>query len=130
MRIAGARKAKAIRLPVSAPFHCRLLRPAADAMAEALAGAAIAQPGLPLISNVTATAVTEPDEIRALLVEQVTALVRWREGVLYMREREVEELVEIGTGKVLSGLVRRIDPSMTGRSVQTPDDIDALLKVL
>lgn len=130
IELAGARKAKAIKLPVSAPFHCPLLQPAADVMADALANARIDEPAVPLVSNVTAASVIDPQEIRRLLVEQVTALVRWREGVLYMRDNEVEELVEIGSGKVLAGMVRRIDPVMTSRAVQTPDDIEALLKVL
>jgi len=121
----GARRS--ILLPVSAPFHCSLLQPAADAMAEALAGASLASPVVPLISNVTARAVTDPEEIRRLLVEQVTAMVRWRESVLYMKENGVASLVEIGSGKVLSGLVRRIDRDMTGQSVETPKDIEAFL---
>ena len=130
VQLAAARKARAIKLPVSAPFHCSLLRPAADVMASALSEAGIAEPAVPLVSNVTAEAVTEPEDIRRLLVEQVTAMVRWREGVLYMRDNGVEELVELGAGKVLSGMVRRIDPALAGRSVQTPDDVDALLKAL
>ena len=130
VQLASARKARAIKLPVSAPFHCSLLQPAADVMASALSEAGIAEPAVPLVSNVTAEAVSEPEEIRRLLVEQVTAMVRWREGVLYMRDNGVEELVELGAGKVLSGMVRRIDPALAGRSVQTPDDVDALLKAL
>src|SRR5690606_23874101 len=113
--LASARRAKAIRLPVSAPFHCELLRPAADAMEEALAGVRIVEPAVPLIANVTAQPVQNPEEIRRLLVEQVTAPVRWRESVLYMRAQEVEELVEIGAGKVLTGLTRRIDPALGAR---------------
>lgn len=128
--LASARRAKAIRLPVSAPFHCELLRPAADAMEEALAGVRIVEPAVPLIANVTAQPVQNPEEIRRLLVEQVTAPVRWRESVLYMRAQEVEELVEIGAGKVLTGLARRIDPALGARAVQGPDDVDALLKAL
>lgn len=128
--LAAARRAKAVMLPVSAPFHCALLRPAAEAMEAALAETRIAEPAVPLVSNVTAAAVTDPEEIRRLLVEQVTAMVRWRESVLYMRAQEIEELVEIGAGKVLSGMVRRIDRDLAARSVQGPDDIDALLKVL
>ena len=128
--LAAARRAKAVMLPVSAPFHCALLRPAAEAMEAALAETRIAEPAVPLVSNVTAAAVTDPEEIRRLLVEQVTAMVRWRESVLYMRAQEIEELVEIGAGKVLSGMVRRIDRDLAARSVQGPDDIDALLKAL
>ncbi len=127
---AQARKAKAIKLPVSAPFHCSLLKPAADDMAEALASAALTQPHLPLVSNVTAAAVSEPGEIRSLLVEQVTARVRWRECVLHMKSAGVEQLVELGAGKVLTGMVRRIDPELTGVSVQAPQDLDAFMKQL
>lgn len=119
---------RSIMLPVSAPFHCSLLQPAADEMAEALGDITLQAPSLPLVSNVTASAVVDPQEIRKLLVEQVTAPVRWREGVLYMKEAGVEQLVEIGAGKVLSGLTRRIDPELTGVSIQSPDDIDAFLK--
>ena len=128
--LAKGRGGKAIMLPVSAPFHCTLLQPAADAMAEALAGASLAEPHLPLVSNVTAAAVTDPDEIRDLLVRQVTAMVRWRESVLYMKAEGVEQLVELGVGKVLTGMVRRIDPDLTGLSVQTPADLDAFVKQL
>ncbi|MFN4087669.1 MAG: ACP S-malonyltransferase [Alphaproteobacteria bacterium] len=123
--LAQGRKGKAIPLTVSAPFHCALLKPAADVMAEALAGVSLTQPHLPLVSNVTATAVDDPDTIRDLLVEQVTAMVRWRESVLYMKAQGVEQLVELGAGKVLTAMVRRIDPEMTGASVQTPADIEA-----
>jgi len=119
---------RSIMLPVSAPFHCSLLQPAADEMAEALGAITLQAPSLPLVSNVTASAVVDPQEIRKLLVEQVTAPVRWREGVLYMKDAGVEQLVEIGAGKVLSGLARRIDPELTGVSIQTPDDIDAFVK--
>lgn len=119
---------RSIMLPVSAPFHCSLLQPAADEMAQALGDITLQAPSLPLVSNVTASAVVDPQEIRKLLVEQVTAPVRWREGVLYMKEAGVEQLVEIGAGKVLSGLARRIDPELTGVSIQSPDDIDAFLK--
>ena len=130
VEMAAARKAKAIKLPVSAPFHCSLLQPAAEEMALALADAAVLEPAVPLVANVTASAVADPEEIRRLLVEQVTAMVRWRESVLYMRDNDVEELVELGTGKVLSGMVRRIAPGLASRSVQGPDDIDSLLKAL
>jgi [acyl-carrier-protein] S-malonyltransferase len=121
----GARRA--IMLPVSAPFHCDLLKPAADRMAEALAETRLDVPVVPVVSNVTASAVADPDEIRRLLVEQVTARVRWRESVLYMKEQGVDLLVEIGTGKVLTGMVRRIDREMKGISVETPEDVEAFL---
>lgn len=129
VQLAAARGGRrSIMLPVSAPFHCALLQPAADEMAEALGSITLQAPSLPLVSNVTASAVVDPQEIRQLLVEQVTAAVRWREGVLYMKEAGVEQLVEIGAGKVLSGLARRIDPELTGVSIQTPDDIEAFVK--
>ena len=121
---------KAMLLPVSAPFHCPLMQPAADAMAERLESVVIAPPRVPLVANVTASEVSDPDTIRRLLVEQVTGRVRWRECVLYMGGQGVEELVELGAGKVLSTMVRRINREMTGSSVQTPADIDAFLAKL
>ena len=119
---------RAVLLPVSAPFHCPLMQPAADAMAEALAETEVKAPLVPLVANVTASAVTDPAEIRRLLVEQVTGVVRWREGVLYMKEQGVEGLVELGSGKVLAGLVKRIDKEITAVSLGTPADIEAYLK--
>jgi len=124
----GARRA--ILLPVSAPFHCSLLQPAADAMAKAFETTNMAAPAAPLMSNVTAAPVAAPDDIKSLLVQQVTAAVRWRECVLAMRAAGVEELVEIGCGKVLSGMVKRIDKEMTARNAETPADIEALLAAL
>ncbi len=124
----GARRA--VLLPVSAPFHCPLMQPAAERMDEALREVDIRTPAVPLVANVRAAAVSDPDEIRSLLVEQVTGMVRWRESVLYMKEQGVSELVELGAGKVLSGLVRRIDRSMSARSVQGPEDIEAFLASL
>jgi [acyl-carrier-protein] S-malonyltransferase len=125
--LAAAERVRGVMLPVSAPFHCPLMAPAAEVMAEALAAVAIRRPAVPLVANVTAAPVEEPDEIRRLLVAQVTGTVRWRESVLAMRAAGVGELVELGAGKVLGGLVRRIDPAMTGRSLQTPADIDTFL---
>lgn len=122
----GARRA--IMLPVSAPFHCSLLQPAADAMAEAFESTAMSAPALPLVSNVTAAQVADPEEIKRLLVQQVTSTVRWREGVLAMRDAGVDELVEIGCGKVLSGMLKRIEREMTAKNVETPEDIEAFLK--
>ncbi len=119
---------RAMPLPVSAPFHCSLMRPAADAMAEALERAAIAAPVVPLIGNVTAAKVTTPDRIRALLVEQVTATVRWRESVQAMGAIGIDSFVELGAGRVLSGLVKRILPDAGNRSAGSPDEIEALLK--
>ena len=124
--IAALRGAKrSIMLPVSGPFHCPLMAPVADVMAQALAGVDIQPPALPLISNVTAQEVSDPAKIRSLLVRQVTGMVRWRESVLFMKHLGVRELVEIGAGKVLSGLARRIDRDLTGVSVGTPADIEA-----
>ncbi len=119
---------RAMPLPVSAPFHCSLMRPAADAMAEALERAAIVAPAVPLIANVTAAKATAPDRIRALLVEQVTATVRWRESVQAMGAIGIDSFVELGAGRVLSGLVKRILPDAASRSAGSPDEIEALLK--
>ncbi len=121
---------RAVLLPVSAPFHCPLMAPAAQAMAEALAEVQIRQPVPTLVANVTAEAVDDPTVIRRLLVEQVTGMVRWRESVQYLAAQGVTELVELGSGKVLSGLVRRIDRSLTGKAVNGPADIDAILESL
>jgi [acyl-carrier-protein] S-malonyltransferase len=121
---------RAIMLPVSAPFHCALMKPAADVMEEALAAVTIAPPRVPLVANVTAQAVSDPEAIRKLLVQQVTGLVRWRESVLFLKQEGVATLVEAGAGKVLTGLVRRIDPELTGGSIQTPADVEAFVKTL
>ncbi len=117
-------------LPVSAPFHCSLMKPAAEVMETALADVPLSPPVVPLVANVTAESVNDPSLIRRLLVEQVTGMVRWRESMLYMKEQKVTELVELGAGKVLSGLARRIDRDLSARSVQSPDDIEAVLKYL
>ena len=124
----GARRS--IMLPVSAPFHCPLMAPAADIMAAALTETALAPPVVPLVANVTAAATSDPAEIRRLLVEQVTRMVRWRESVLLFAEGGVEEVVEIGAGRVLAGLVRRIDRTLATRSVGTPDEVEALVQSL
>ncbi|MDF1731632.1 MAG: ACP S-malonyltransferase [Minwuia sp.] len=121
---------KAMRLQVSAPFHCPLMQPAADEMAEALGNVTISAPKVPLVANVTASAVDDPERIRALLVQQVTSMVRWRESVLYMRDNGIGELAEIGSGKVLATMTRRIDRSVSARAVNTPDDIEAFLGTL
>ncbi len=126
MEIAWVYGAKrAILLPVSAPFHCALMQPAAAVMAEALAGVVIKAPCVPVVVNVRAEAVTEPDRIRALLVAQVTGAVRWRESVLWMQGAGVTEYWEIGAGKVLSGMIRRIDKAAETRAIGTPEDIAA-----
>ena len=122
----GARRS--MLLPVSAPFHCALMAPAADEMAEALGAIEISAPVVPLVANVTAEAVSEPDTIRGLLVEQVTGAVRWRESVGYMVDQGVTDIIELGAGKVLTGMAKRINRDLNGVSVQSPDDIDALLK--
>lgn len=116
---------RAIPLPVSAPFHCALMQPAADRMAEALSQVTLHAPAVPLIANVTAEPVSDPDVIRRLLVQQVTDTVRWRECVAYMADEGVATLYEIGAGKVLSGMVRRIDERLNGRAIGTADEIEA-----
>ena len=128
---AATRGAKrAIMLPVSAPFHCALMEPAAREMSDALADVKLVAPLVPLVANVTATAVRDPAEIKALLVQQVTGLVRWRESVLYMKSQGASALVEVGAGRVLSGLAKRIDRELTSQSVGTPVEIEAFLKTL
>ncbi len=127
---AGKGIKRAVMLPVSAPFHCALMQPAADAMADALAKVEMALPAVPVVANVTARPVTDPAAIRDLLVAQVTGTVRWREGVLAMKEMGVATLVQLGAGKVLSGLAKRIDKELAGTAVGTPADIDAFLKTL
>lgn len=121
---------RAVPLPVSAPFHCALMQPAADAMAEALSGVAIKAPAVPVVANVLASAISDPEEIRKRLVEQVTGTVRWRESVLYMAREGITQAYEIGAGKVLSGLIGRIDKSIKSASIGTPDDIAANIGTL
>lgn len=129
--LAAERGAKrSVMLPVSAPFHCPLMQPAADAMAQALANVDIRSPRLPVVANVTASPTTDPAAIRELLVEQVTGAVRWRESVLAMKALGVDTLVELGSGKVLTGLARRIDRELTGVAVNGPADIESFLKSL
>lgn len=131
MQLATERGAKrAILLPVSAPFHCRLMAPAANAMAKALADTIITPPCVPIVANVTATAVSEPHIIRQLLIEQITGTVRWRESVIWMKEQGVSEMFELGAGKVLSGLIKRIEKDVATESIGTPEQIDALIKKL
>jgi [acyl-carrier-protein] S-malonyltransferase len=124
IEIAKSKGAKrAMLLPVSAPFHCRLMQPAAEVMAGALAGVTIKPPVVPLVSNVLAAAITDPEEIRRRLVQQVTGTVRWRESVAYMADHGVTRFFEIGAGKVLSGLVKRIAEGAVGVAVGGPNDI-------
>jgi [acyl-carrier-protein] S-malonyltransferase len=125
---AGAKRA--IELPVSAPFHCRLMAPAAQEMATALADVDFRPPTVPVIANVTASAVTEPSQIRQLLVEQITGTVRWRESVMYMKTKGVDKVFEIGAGKVLCGLVKRIEPDIEAQAIGTAEQIDAFLSTL
>jgi len=121
---------RAVPLPVSAPFHCMLMQPAADAMAKALAGVTVNTPAVPVVANVLAQAISDPAEIKKRLVEQVTGTVRWRECVTYMTANGVTHFYEIGAGKVLSGLAKRIDPSVNAASIGSPADIDAALAQL
>lgn len=129
--IAAAQGVKrSVMLPVSAPFHCALMQPAADAMEEALAKATIRQPAVPVIANVTAQPVSDPTTIAKLLVQQVTATVRWRESILAMKSLGVDKAFELGAGKVLAGLVKRIDKEVEAMSVGAPADVEAALKAL
>jgi len=121
---------RAVTLPVSAPFHSSLMAPAADEMREALADAKVNAPVVPVVTNVTADAVDDPERIRDLLVDQITGMVRWRESVLWMRDQGIDEVVELGAGKVLCGLVRRIDKEIATNNAGTPEEIETLIKVL
>jgi [acyl-carrier-protein] S-malonyltransferase len=127
VEIAKARGAKrAVLLPVSAPFHCALMQPAADRMAAALADVTLHAPHVPLVANVRAMAVESADDIRALLIEQVTGAVRWRESIIWMAAAGVTEFWEIGAGKALSGMIKRITKDAITRNFATPGDIAAL----
>lgn len=128
--LAAAKGKRAVKLPVSAPFHCPLMQPAADAMKTALETVTLNAPVVPLVANVTATATQDADTIRRQLVEQVCGTVRWRESVLFMKSQGVSHLVECGAGKVLAGLVKRIDKEVTAQSIGTPADIEAYLTTL
>ncbi len=124
--IAKARGAKrAMMLPVSAPFHCALMQPAADAMAEALSKVTVRAPAVPVVANVRAQAISDPQAIVRALVEQVTGTVRWRECMSYMAQNGVTTFYEAGAGKVLTGLVKRIAEGVSGVAIGTPDDIAA-----
>ena len=116
---------RAVSLPVSAPFHCALMKPAADRMADALEALALNPPQVPIIANVTAAPVTDTNEIKSLLVQQVTGVVRWRESVAYMVDHGAETLFEIGAGRVLTGMAKRIRAKADARSVGSPDDVKA-----
>jgi [acyl-carrier-protein] S-malonyltransferase len=121
---------RAMKLPVSAPFHCAMMAPAAAVMQEALAAADLRAPVVPVVANVTAAKASDPDEIRSLLVRQVTATVRWRESVQAMRGIGVDSIVELGAGKVLAGLVKRIDKDLAATSIGTPDEVEAFLRTV
>lgn len=121
---------RAILLPVSAPFHCSLMAPAADIMAEELALTEIRPPQVPVVANVLAEPITDPADIRKHLVAQVTGTVRWRESVVWMADNSIETLYELGSGKVLTGLARRIDKRFSGVPVGTPDEISAVIEAL
>lgn len=118
---------RSVKLPVSAPFHCALMQPAADAMREALGKVALLTPCVPVVNNVTAAATQDSDTLRDLLVRQVTGAVRWRESVLFVKAQGVERLIECGSGSVLAGLAKRIDREMTAVSLHTPEDIEKFL---
>lgn len=124
----GARRG--VHLPVSGPFHCPLMAPVGDIMERALDRVAMRPPTVPLISNITASEVTDPAEIRRHLVRQVTSMVRWRESVMYMQFRGVTELLEIGSGRILAGLAKRIDRTLIGTPMGTPEEIHAAARTL
>ena len=124
----GARRA--LLLPVSAPFHCELMAPAARVMAEALDDVEINEPAVPVVANVIASDVSDPAAIRSLLVQQITGSVRWRESVAWMAAKGVTEAWEIGAGKALSGMIRRISPEMATRALGTPEDVKAAVEAL
>lgn len=116
---------RAVILPVSAPFHCTLMQPAANAMREALSNTTINAPIVPLVANVTAQATSDPEAIRGLLADQVTGMVRWRESVITMKDQGVRQMVELGAGKVLSGLIRRIDKDINCQSIGTAEQVES-----
>ena len=133
-RVADIGKAHGVRravpLPVSAPFHCALMQPAADAMAEALSKVTVNKPVVPVVANVVASAISDPEEIKKRLVEQVVGTVRWRECVAYMAANGITDFYEIGSGKVLAGLVKRTASTASATSIGTPADIDTALPAL
>lgn len=133
-RVADIGKAHGVRravpLPVSAPFHCALMQPAADAMAEALSKVTVNKPAVPVVANVVASAISDPEEIKKRLVEQVVGTVRWRECVAYMAANGITDFYEIGSGKVLAGLVKRTASTANATSIGAPADIDAALPAL
>jgi [acyl-carrier-protein] S-malonyltransferase len=128
--IARERGARSVILPVSAPFHSSLMSPAAEVMKGALDETELHPPLVPLVANLSASTISEPDEIKHQLVGQVTAMVRWRESMRYLKTAEVEEVAELGSGRVLTGLSRRIDPALAACSVSTAAEVDAFMKML
>jgi [acyl-carrier-protein] S-malonyltransferase len=129
VEIAKGKGAKrAVLLPVSAPFHCALMQPAAEAMAQALAEVDIKRPAVPVVSNVLAHGESDPACLRSLLVDQITGSVRWRESVQWMAGQGVTEIWEIGAGKALSGMIRRIDRAIACKAVGTPEDVKAAME--
>ncbi|MCL2474104.1 MAG: ACP S-malonyltransferase, partial [Alphaproteobacteria bacterium] len=121
---------RVIKLPVAGAFHSPLMQPVANVLREALQHIEIKAPVVPLIANVTASEVTDPETIKKLLVEQVTGSVRWRESVLYMKGRGVDRLIECGSGTVLSDLTKRIDDTISSTALSAPEDIEAFLKAV
>lgn len=121
---------RSVKLPVSAPFHCSLMKPAADEMQKALASVAMKAPAVPVVANVTAEAVSDAETIRELLVKQVTGDVRWRESMMYMKAQGVQQLLECGAGTVLAGLAKRIDKELYTVSMHTPEEIETFLNSL
>jgi [acyl-carrier-protein] S-malonyltransferase len=121
---------RAMMLPVSAPFHSPLMKPAAREMEDALAAATVKPPRVPVISNVTVEPTSDPDTIKRLLAEQITARVRWRETIASLRNRGIDSVVEAGAGKVLTGMAKRIDKDLPAVSIETPQDLEAFMKTL
>ena len=121
---------RTVKLPVSAPFHCKLMEPASRVMADTLENTNIAHPKTSIVMNVSSKPESDPNKIKTLLVEQVTAMVRWRESIEMMRDDGVDTMIEIGAGKVLSGLTRRIDRNITSLNVETPADVEKILRTL
>jgi [acyl-carrier-protein] S-malonyltransferase len=130
VEIAKTRGKRAMLLPVSAPFHCALMQPAADAMAEALATVAVKPPSVPLVANVLARPISNPADIVRSLIEQVTGMVRWRESVLFMAQAGVTTFYEVGAGKVLTGLIKRVAPGANASAIGTPDDVTKFKAIL
>jgi [acyl-carrier-protein] S-malonyltransferase len=121
---------RAMMLPVSAPFHSPLMQPAAREMEEALQSAALAPPRVPVVANVTVEPVSDPATIKRLLVEQVTARVRWRETIASLRGRGIDSVAEVGAGKVLTGMAKRIDKDLPASSIESPQEVEAFIKTL